>query len=96
MDISQIIGFVQLVPLGVCLCVGYVIKHIIPSNEANKFIPMVNAFIGLAVEVWMVGSFTPEVMLIGMVSGLASSGLYDAFTNVIENKVSASDDIDTE
>lgn len=84
MDISQIVGYIQLVPLGVCLCIGYLIKHAIPNDEVNKYIPIVMAVVGLAVEVWMVGSFTPETVLTGMVSGLASSGLYDAFANIID------------
>lgn len=84
MDISQIVGYIQLVPLGVCLCIGYLIKHAVPNDEVNKYIPIVMAVVGLAVEVWMVGSFTPETVLTGMVSGLASSGLYDAFANIID------------
>ncbi len=84
MDISQIVGYIQLVPLGVCLCIGYLIKHAVPNDEVNKYIPIVMAFTGLAVEVWMVGAFTPETVLTGMVSGLASSGLYDAFANIID------------
>lgn len=88
MDISQIVGYIQLIPLGVCLCIGYLIKHAIPNDEVNKYIPIVMAVIGLAIEVWMVGAFTPETVLTGMVSGLASSGLYDAFANIIDKKQS--------
>ena len=39
MDLSFLVDSVNIVVLGICLCVGYVIKNIINTNYFNKFIP---------------------------------------------------------
>lgn len=83
MDITQIVGYIQIVPMGVALCVGFVIKYIVPSDAANKFIPLVSALLGVAVSCWMAEGINPEILLSGMVSGLAATGLYEAFRQLI-------------
>lgn len=85
MDVTEIVGFVQVVPLGVALCIGFVIKYAIPSDVVNKFIPLVSAIIGVAISFWMAGTFDPETLLSGLVSGLAATGLYEAFRQLITN-----------
>ena len=71
---------------GICLCVGTVVKKCL-SDVDNKYIPTINALTGLLVSVWMAGwTVTPEVVLTGMFSGLASTGLYEAFRNLLEKK----------
>ena len=74
------------VPLivGICLSVGYIIKNIVPTERVNKFIPLIMGVLGIAVSVWISLSFTPEVLLKGLVSGLASTGLYEAFHQFIK------------
>ena len=74
------------VPLivGICLSVGYIIKNIVPTERANKFIPLIMGVLGIAVSVWISLSFTPEVLLKGLISGLASTGLYEAFHQFIK------------
>ena len=74
------------VPLivGICLSVGYIIKNIVPTDKANKFIPLIMGVLGIAVSVWISLSFTPEVLLKGLISGLASTGLYEAFHQFIK------------
>ena len=69
----------------ICLCVGYVIKHLILSDKINRFIPLTMAVLGVALNVWL-NSFalTPEILLGGLVSGLASTGLHQAFKQFIE------------
>lgn len=77
--------YIVLVVIGVCVCVGYVLKNLIPSNKINRFIPLIMAVIGVAVNVWLNSFiFTPEIILGGMVSGLASTGLHQAFKQIIE------------
>ena len=44
------------------------------------------ALLGVAMNIWVAGAFTPEVLLGGMFSGLASTGLYEALRNLIERK----------
>ena len=79
--------YIVLIVLGVCLCVGYVIKNLIPSNKINRFIPLIMAVIGFLVNLWINAfKLTPEILLGGMVSGLASTGLHQAFKQIIEKK----------
>lgn len=76
--------YIVLVVIGVCVCVGYVLKNLVPSDKINRFIPLIMAVIGVAVNVWINSAFTPEIILGGMVSGLASTGLHQAFKQIIE------------
>ena len=69
--------------VGICLAVGYIVKHWIKDVD-NKIIPTLCAFLGVAVAFWMNwGNITPEVILSGLASGLASTGLHQAFTQLI-------------
>lgn len=71
--------------VGICLCVGYVVKKWVADVD-NKFIPTINAVLGLLLAVWMHNfAFTPEIILQGFVSGLASTGLFEAFRNIMED-----------
>lgn len=79
-------NYIVLIVLGVCLCIGYVLKNLIVSKKINRFIPLIMAVIGTFMNLW-VNSFklTPEILLGGMVSGLASTGLHQAFKQIVEN-----------
>lgn len=69
--------------VGICLMVGYIVKHWIKDVD-NKIIPTLCALLGVAVAFWMNwGNITPEVILSGLASGLASTGLHQAFTQLI-------------
>ena len=70
--------------VGICLCVGYIIKRIIPTDIFNRFIPLIVGILGSALNVWINMSVSPEIILGGLVSGLASTGLYEAFRQFIE------------
>lgn len=68
--------YVEVVVLGICLCIGYVIKHSINAIP-NKFIPLVMAVLGVLLNIWVhSGVFNPEILLGGLVSGLASTGVH--------------------
>ena len=72
--------------IGICLGVGYIVKHWV-SDVDNKIIPTLCAVIGVVVSVWINwGNITPEVILSGMASGLASTGLHQAFKQFISVK----------
>lgn len=72
--------YVVLIVAGICMCVGYVLKHFIPTEKINKFIPLIMAVIGVVLNVWYNEFvFSPEVLLGGLVSGLASTGMHQAF-----------------
>ena len=69
-----------------CLIVGYIIKKWIKDVD-NKYIPTVCAVLGVVLSTWMNGwVFTPQIVMTGLFSGLASTGLYEAFRNLIGNK----------
>lgn len=59
-----------------CLCIGYVLKHWMPTD--NKWIPTILLLLG-AVSGAILFGFDYEGIVKGMVSGLASVGLHQAF-----------------
>lgn len=77
--------YIVLLVMGICLCVGYVVKNIIPGDKVNKFIPLIMGVLGVVLNAWMnAWAFTPEILLGGLASGLASTGAYEMFRNFIE------------
>lgn len=78
-------GYLVPIIIGICLCVGYIIKSSIPSIK-NDHIPLIMAILGLLLNVWLNFSITPEIILGGMFSGLASTGLHQAYKNIIGGK----------
>lgn len=76
--------YVVLIVLGICLCVGFIIKNIIRSEKVNRFIPLMMGLLGVAVNSWLNLSLTPEIVLGGLVSGLASTGMYELFKQFIK------------
>jgi len=76
--------YVVIVVLAICLCLGYVIKHSI-SFIPNKYIPLIMAVVGTILNVWISGwQFTPDILLGGMASGLASTGTYEMIKHITE------------
>lgn len=59
-----------------CLCIGYILKHWMPTD--NKWIPTILLLLG-AVSGAILFGFDYEGIVKGMVSGLASVGLHQAF-----------------
>lgn len=76
--------YLVVVVVGICLCVGWVIKNLVPGEKINRFIPLVMAVLGVLLNVWVSGAITPEVILGGLASGLASTGMHQLFTQFIE------------
>lgn len=66
-----------------CLCVGYVLKKWIDDLD-NKYIPTIVAVLGMVLAVWIEHSITPSILLSGLVSGLSSTGLHQAFKQFVE------------
>jgi hypothetical protein len=86
MDISFVTEYAVPIIVGICLCIGYVIKNIITSEKVNKYIPLIMAVLGVVLNIWINMGFTPAILLGGLISGLASTGLHQAFKNIIERK----------
>ena len=74
------------VVIGICLCVGYILKNVVTTAKVNKFIPLIMGVLGLGLNMWINLGVSPEIILGGLVSGLASTGLYEAFRQFIKNK----------
>lgn len=86
LDLNNILNnYIVILVVGICLCVGYVIK-VSFTRVNNKYIPCAMAILGCALNIWINGCVNPEIILGGMFSGLASTGLHQAFKNLIENK----------
>ena len=83
MDISELREYVVVIVLGICLCVGYILKNLIPTDKINRFIPLIMGVLGVLLNMWINWSVTPEIILGGLISGLASTGMYEAFKNMI-------------
>ena len=85
MDLTALWDYCVLIIVGICLCVGYAIKglEVIP----NKYIPVIMAILGTLLNIWICSWLvTPEIIFGGMFSGLASTGLYEAFKQLIEGR----------
>jgi hypothetical protein len=78
--------FMVAIVMGICLCVGFMIKHAIPTDKINRWIPLIMAILGVIINVWLNFAFTPEILLGGLVSGLASTGLHQAFKKFIDKE----------
>lgn len=78
MNLDFLSDYMIPVIVGICLCVGYIIKSW--EKVPNKWIPTILTVIGLAIAMWIHRwSATPDIILKGLASGLASCGLYDTF-----------------
>ena len=77
--------YISLIGLVGALAVGFIVKNLIPNEGINRFIPLIAAVVGLVICLWDAGWVaTPQVVVSGMISGLASTGLYEAFKNLID------------
>lgn len=77
-------GFEMPTVTGICLCVGYILKNLIRTEAVNRFIPLIMGVLGLGLSLWIEWAVTPETVLSGLLSGLASTGLYEAFHQVLK------------
>ena len=86
MDLTFLSKYAIPVIVGICLCLGFIIKYAIKTEKVNRFIPLIMGILGLGIAIWIEKSVTPEIVLKGLFSGLASTGLYEAFRNIITKK----------
>lgn len=84
MDLSFLSEYLVLVIVGICLCVGYIVKKWIKDVD-NKFIPTICAVLGVFLAVWLNSwTVTPAIILSGLLSGLASTGLHQLFVQYLD------------
>lgn len=68
--------------LAACLCVGYVIKKWLPTDD--KWIPTIMLVLGAILGCVAMRTVSLEAIVSGGVSGLASTGMHQLFKQLIE------------
>ena len=86
MDMNIFAEFAVPVIVGICLCIGYILKHLVPGDGVNRWIPLIMGVLGVALNVWINAAVSPDILLGGLFSGLASTGLHQVFKQLIDNK----------
>ena len=89
MELNFLSDYYIPVVLVACLIVGYCIKHVTWLDKvANEYIPTILAVLGavLAVISAYLGKspITLETVVYGTLTGLASTGLHQAFTQIVD------------
>lgn len=72
-----------------CLCVGYVIKKWLPTD--NKYIPTLMLVLGAVLGCVANKDIGLDFIVAGAVTGLASTGLHQVFTQIIEHPTAGSE-----
>lgn len=86
MNIEFLNEYINLITLGICLCTGYVIKTSL-DFISNKYIPLIMLMLGVVINILCnINNIDAVVILSGMISGLASTGLYEAMRNLLQKK----------
>ena len=84
MDLTFLTNYINPIILGICLLVGFVIKTAIPRLP-NRYIPVSALILGVVIAIVMnYPGINAEVVLGGMISGLASTGLYEMLRNLLD------------
>lgn len=92
LDLGFLAEFIAPVIVGICLCTGALVKGYIKDVD-NKYIPTICAVLGVILAAWSAGwQITPQVILTGLISGWASTGLHQTFKQYIQNKNTESED----
>ena len=82
MDLSIITEYISPIILVACLGIGYTL-HTLNNKILNSFIPIISASIGILAAIWSFGTIDLNSIVVGMISGLAATGLYEAFKNML-------------
>lgn len=84
MDLGFLTDYYVPVVLVACLIVGYCIKHIKwLDNISNDYIPSILAILGAVLACVANSTVDLNTIVYGAFSGLASTGLHQAFTKII-------------
>lgn len=87
MDINFLLDYINPLILGICLAAGFALKEAF-DKFPNKYIPLSAMILGMAIAIiinWSSG-ISAEVIFGGMISGLASTGLYEMFRNLVNKE----------
>ena len=86
MDITFLTEYINLVTLGICLCVGFALKYAkLVEWLGNQYIPLSMLILGTVINILInYPGINAQVILGGMISGLASTGLYEMMRNLLD------------
>lgn len=86
MDITFLTEYINLVTLGICLCVGFALKYAkLFDWLGNQYIPLSMLILGTVINILInYPGINAQVILGGMISGLASTGLYEMMRNLLD------------
>ena len=84
MDINFLLNYINPLILGICLATGYALKTAF-TKFPNEYIPLSALILGtlIAISINLKNGINAEVVLGGMISGLASTGLYEMLKNLL-------------
>lgn len=68
------------------LAIGFVCKYWVPDDKVNKFIPLIAMVSGVIFAFWDAGMMSASIFVMGAISGLASTGVYELFKNFISSR----------
>lgn len=83
-DMAMFMEYISPIVMLFCLVVGWVIKGF-ANDKVSKFIPIFVMLLGILCNLWYTDwTFAFPVVVTGAVSGLASTGLYEAIDNMFK------------
>ena len=84
MNLTFLLELINPIILGICLLTGYVLKTAF-DKFPNKYIPLAALCTGtvIAILVNLQSGINMQVILGGMISGLASTGMYEMLRNLL-------------
>ena len=84
MDIN-FLNYINIITVLACLLVGFIVKKWVKDVD-NKYIPTIVLVLGVALQ-FLANGASIENFAIGGISGLASTGLHQLFTQFIDKPV---------
>lgn len=91
MEILQ--SYIVIVVAALCWCIGYILRHMVKTDKINRFIPLIVGCLGVLFNVWASGwHLSPEIILGGLASGLASTGANELFRHLFPVKEARDND----
>ena len=82
-DVNVVLTLVSPMIVIGCWVLGFVLKNAVKTDRINPFIPLIVMVAGIICNIWSTGIFTYESVITGAVSGLASTGMYEAVSNIL-------------
>lgn len=84
LDLSSLIqGYLVVEIMLLCLCTGFVIKHLIPTDTINRYIPFILSAVGIVSNIYLKHTVDVTTIISGFISALTSIGMYESFRVVI-------------